>query len=95
MDEFEKRLTAARSAGWNIWFLCFIGLLVEWGAYFALMKSQPAWFLDFWGGGMTWDALRVIWGGALIHYKYGLWFFLLLLLWAWVWERNLKARKSD
>ncbi len=89
-DLFTKRLKAATLAGWWVFLLAWVLVLLQWLIYLPMMKAKPGWFLAVWGEGATWPQIQDIWLRTIIDFKLLVWMLALLLVWLSLWSRQLK-----
>ncbi len=50
---------------------------------------QPAAILWFWGEGVTWPEIRIIWLWAMVAYKLGVAMMVFVVIWLTLWARKL------
>jgi hypothetical protein len=90
-DPFCKRVRAAAVAGWWTALVAVVWVTAAWLIWLGLLKAQPNWLLQLWGGGnLTWDDVQrlVLWFIAVA--KLGLWAWVLVAICLTIWARKLK-----
>jgi hypothetical protein len=93
MDEiFSKKVRAAAVAGWWTLLIAFCILLFQWLAYLLIMAKQPAGMSFFWGEGVTWPEIRIIWLWAMVAYKVSLAMMIFVVIWLTLWARQLAKK---
>jgi hypothetical protein len=93
MDElFKKKVRAAAVAGWWTLFIAFCILLIQWFAYLLIMTKQPTGMSCFWGEGVTWPEIRIIWLRAMVAYKLGVAMMIFIVIWLTLWARQLAKK---
>lgn len=92
-DSFEKKVRAAAVAGWSVFVIAYVLLLVTWFAYLGIVSARPAWLLMMWGPDVSWDFLQTVSLWFMGVFKLSIWLLLLVVLWLTLWARQL--RKMD
>lgn len=95
MDQlFIKKVGSAAKAGWWTVLIAVCVLWLQWFAYLFFVGHHPVWLLNFWGGGIMWDDIQFLWLQAIIAFKIGVGFMILVVIWLTIW-RKLLAKQQD
>ena len=93
-DLFTKKVREAAIAGWWTILIAWCILLLQWLAYLLIMSKQPAAMICLWGGGVTWQEVRMIWLWAMAAYKICLAMMIFAVIWLTLWARQLAKRQD-
>lgn len=90
-DVFCKRVRAAASAGWWTLLIGVAWLSVSWVFWICLLRAQPGWLLQLWGGGdLTWQTVHTLVLEFTAVAKLVLMVWLLGTICLTIWGRKLK-----
>lgn len=89
-ESFEEKLRAAAKAGWWTLLIGVVFLAVQSILYLVLTSSRPSWLLVFWGKGMSWDTVQIVWFGGTAAFKFCLWVLALVVIWLTLWSKQVR-----
>lgn len=92
---FTKKVRAAVKAGWWTLLIAWCLLLIQWIVYLWVMSKQPAAMVCLWGGGVTWQEIRMIWLFGMAAYKICLAMMFFGVIWLTLWSKQLEKGKMD
>ena len=94
-DTFEEKLRASAKAGWWTLLIGSAFLALQWIMYLVLTSSRPLWPLLFWGKGISWDTVQVVWFWGTAIFKFCLWLLALVVIWLTLWARQLRKQAGN
>jgi hypothetical protein len=89
-DSFEIRLRASVRAGWWTLLIGVVFLAIQWIAYLLMTSARPSWPMIFWGKGMSWETVQMVWFWGAAAFKYFLWILALMVIWLTLWSKQVK-----